>query len=161
MGSILARTLRKPVSNPTKPGDAASRNDERRYAITRTGAFFLARNFMPPDEAFDPAPTMKSTATARAPMPDIHVIHNPAASRFEATVDGLLCVADYSRQGHTVAMTHTYVPDALRGRGVAAALVKAALDWARSQGLKVDPQCSYVDVYMQRHRETLDLLAQD
>jgi predicted GNAT family acetyltransferase len=94
-------------------------------------------------------------------MPDIHVIHNPAASRFEATVDGLLCVADYSRQGHTVAMTHTYVPDALRGRGVAAALVKAALDWARSQGLKVDPQCSYVDVYMQRHRETLDLLAQD
>src|SRR6185369_15924816 len=71
MGSILARTLRKPVSNPTKPGDAASRNDERRYAITRTGAFFLARNFMPPDEAFDPAPTMKSTATA----PSAHARH--------------------------------------------------------------------------------------
>jgi predicted GNAT family acetyltransferase len=37
--------------------------------------------------------------------------------------------------------------------------VKTALAYARAQGLKVQPSCSYVRVYMKRHPETLDLLA--
>jgi uncharacterized protein len=45
----------------------------------------------------------------------------------------------------------------LEGRGIAAQLVQAALQWARSEGLKVDPVCSYVDVYMRRHSEWQDL----
>jgi len=54
---------------------------------------------------------------------------------------------------------HTGVPRALEGRGIAAALVAAALAHARSQGLRVRPVCSYVQVYMRRHPDTLDLLA--
>ena len=42
---------------------------------------------------------------------------------------------------------------------VAAALVGAALAHARAQGLRIRPQCSYVQVYMRRHPETQDLLA--
>ena len=90
--------------------------------------------------------------------PSIDIIHNTAASRFEATVDGHLCVADYRLDGTLMHMTHTVVPRAVEGRGIAAALVSAALAWARSQGLRVNPQCSYVRLYMQRHRETQDLL---
>jgi hypothetical protein len=56
-------------------------------------------------------------------------------------------------------MTHTGVPQALEGRGIAAALVGAALAHARAQGLRIRPQCSYVQVYMRRHPETQDLLA--
>jgi predicted GNAT family acetyltransferase len=56
-------------------------------------------------------------------------------------------------------LTHTEVPPALEGRGIAAALVKAALDWARAEGLRVRPLCSYVVAYMRRHPETQDLLA--
>ena len=56
-------------------------------------------------------------------------------------------------------MTHTEVPPAFEGRGIAAALVREALAWARAQGLKVWPLCSYVAVYMRRHPETQDLLA--
>ena len=41
---------------------------------------------------------------------------------------------------------------------VAADLVQAALDFARSQGLRVRPTCSYVASYMQRRPETQDLL---
>lgn len=89
----------------------------------------------------------------------INVIHNPAASRFEASVDGLLSVADYALQGGVMVLHHTFVPTALRGRGVAAALVHEALAHARSQGLKVEPSCSYVASYMQRHPETQDLHA--
>ncbi len=87
------------------------------------------------------------------------ITHNPAASRFETTVDGRLCVADYHLSGTLMAMTHTLVPPALEGRGIAAALVAEALAHARHQGWRVRPVCSYVESYMQRHPETLDLLA--
>ncbi len=89
----------------------------------------------------------------------INVIHNTDRSRFEATIDGLLCVADYQLGNGVMAMTHTVVPSALEGRGIAAALVSTALDWAREQGYKVSPVCSYVRVYMKRHPETQDLQA--
>jgi hypothetical protein len=87
------------------------------------------------------------------------IVHNASASRFETRVDGLLCVADYRVRGDTMIMPHTEVPAALRGRGIAASLVAAALGWAREQGLKVDPRCSYVAAYMRRHADTQDLLA--
>ena len=93
------------------------------------------------------------------PPTDLAIVHDAARQRFAATVDGLLCEASYQRQGQTLVMTHTGVPPALAGRGIAAALVQAALNHARAQGLQVQPQCSYVRVYMQRHPETQDLLA--
>ena len=89
--------------------------------------------------------------------PDIS--HDTAAHRFETTVDGRDCVADYRINGKVMTMHHTYVPPPLEGHGIAAALVGAALAHARREGLQVRPLCSYVARYMQRHPETLDLLA--
>ncbi len=45
----------------------------------------------------------------------------------------------------------------LEGRGLAGALVRVALDHARSNGLKVDPECPYAAAYMQRHPEAMTL----
>jgi predicted GNAT family acetyltransferase len=90
---------------------------------------------------------------------NLPITHNAAASRFETTVDGHLCVADYQLDDGVMTMTHTLVPPALEGRGIAAALAAAALAHARAAGLRVRPACSYVARYMQRHRDTLDLLA--
>jgi predicted GNAT family acetyltransferase len=56
-------------------------------------------------------------------------------------------------------MTHTWVPPAVGGRGIAAELVRVALAHAQGKGLRVDPACSYVDVYMRRHPETQKLRA--
>jgi predicted GNAT family acetyltransferase len=39
---------------------------------------------------------------------------------------------------------HTFTPPALRGRGIAKDLVLYALDYARSNGIKVVPTCPYV-----------------
>ena len=89
----------------------------------------------------------------------VAVTHNAARQRFEATVDGELCVADYQLRGNVMWMTHTGVPPSVGGRGIAAELVRVALAWADAQGYRVEPSCSYVEVYMRRHPETRKLLA--
>lgn len=92
-------------------------------------------------------------------MSDVRVVHNTAASRFEATVEGQLCVADYRLSAGVMQMPHTFVPPQLEGRGIAAALVSTALEHARREGLRVRPSCSYVRSYIERHPEQQDLLA--
>ena len=87
------------------------------------------------------------------------VTHNAGRQRFEATVDGQLCVADYQLRGNVMWMMHTGVPSAVGGRGIAAELVRAALAWAEQNDYRVEPSCSYVEVYMRRHPETQKLLA--
>lgn len=89
----------------------------------------------------------------------LSIEHSPEHSRFEITVKGHLCVADYELAEDIMVMTHTEVSPALQGQGIAAALVEAALAHARSHKLKVRPQCSYVLAYMQRHPETESLRA--
>ena len=89
----------------------------------------------------------------------MEIQHNPARQRFETTVDGQLCVAEYQLRGNVMWMTHTLVPPAVGGRGIAAELVRVALAHAQAHGLKVQPACSYVGAYMARHPETNPLLA--
>lgn len=89
----------------------------------------------------------------------VTVIHNAAASRFEAAIGGGLGVCAYRLQDGVMWLTHTEVPPQSQGHGHAATLVQAALDWARTQGLGVRPLCSYVATYMRRHPETQDLIA--
>jgi len=88
----------------------------------------------------------------------LDIRHNSAASRFEATVDGQLCVASYHVVNGVMRMHHTEVPAALEGQGIAGQLVRAALVYAAANALKVEPRCSYVRAYMRRHPETHVLL---
>lgn len=89
--------------------------------------------------------------------PDIVVTHEAHRRCFETIVDGLRCELDYVLDGDVMRITHTGVPRPLEGRGIAAELVRTGLSWARNQGLKVNPVCSYVAVYMRRHPEWSDL----
>ncbi len=93
------------------------------------------------------------------PASEFPVHHNTAAQRFECTVDQHLCVADYQRSDDVLRLTHTHVHPSLQGRGIASALAAAAVELARAEGLKIDPVCSYMRVYMERHPETQALLA--
>jgi predicted GNAT family acetyltransferase len=90
--------------------------------------------------------------------PAFEVRHNTAASRFEATVDSLLCRADYRLVDGVMRMHHTEVPAELEGRGIASDLVRAAFAYAEANGYRVLPACSYVRIYMKRHPETHALL---
>ena len=97
-----------------------------------------------------------------SPMPPtpIHVTKNEAASRFEAEVDGHVAFVDYrvGRDGRMI-FTHTEVPPALEGRGIASQLVKTALDTVRAEHQKAVSLCPYVDTYLERHPEYKDLFA--
>ncbi|MEL1264650.1 GNAT family N-acetyltransferase [Pseudoxanthomonas putridarboris] len=95
--------------------------------------------------------------TLDPPALDIH--HDPAALRFATTLDGREAELLYSLRGTRMVIEHTGVPEAIGGRGVAAALVRAALEFARTQGWQVIPACSYSAAYVQRHPEYADLLA--
>jgi predicted GNAT family acetyltransferase len=90
---------------------------------------------------------------------DYRIDHNPAAGRFETRIDSWLCRCDYRIEDGVMHLVHTEVAPSLEGRGIAAALVRAALAWAAEQQLKVRPRCSYVRAYMQRHPETRPLRA--
>ncbi|KAA0888557.1 GNAT family N-acetyltransferase [Pusillimonas sp. ANT_WB101] len=79
--------------------------------------------------------------------------HNVAQSRFEWTEDGMLSVQDYDLQNGVMTITHTGVPEAVGGRGIAGDLTRAALETATEQALKVRPMCSYVATYIERHPE--------
>ena len=89
-------------------------------------------------------------------MSDIH--HDSARQRFETRVDGHACELDYQVRSQVMAILHTGVPQAVGGRGIAAQLTQAALDYARSQGWHVQPLCSYAAAYIRRHPQYADLV---
>ena len=89
----------------------------------------------------------------------MEVVNNEAGQRFEIRLpDGAVAFADYRTMAGRVMFPHTVVPPAHEGRGLASALARASLAWAREQGLQVIPQCSFYLRYMQRHPETHDLV---
>lgn len=79
------------------------------------------------------------------------VVHQPESGRFEISIGDMLAVAEYVRGVDELVLTRTFVPPALRGRGLAEALVRAALDFARTERLRVVPACSYVAAFVERH----------
>lgn len=83
---------------------------------------------------------------------------NPLAKKFFVIEDGKEAFIQYvDVNDNTINYTHTYVPPELRGRGLAARLVEAALTKARSEAKKVTASCSYVRSYLESHPEFQDL----
>ncbi len=93
-------------------------------------------------------------------MDEPEVRHDPEQRRYELVLDGsVIGLIDYREQGGADVFTHTEVAPAHRGTGLAAVLVRAALDDARARGRTVVPQCWYVADFIRDHPEYEDLLA--
>jgi uncharacterized protein len=91
---------------------------------------------------------------------DATIRNNEGRSRYEL-LDGqaVVAVADYRVSGDHVVMPHTHVDPARRGQGLAARLVRHALDDVRATGRSVIPTCWYVSQFIDEHPEYEDLLA--
>lgn len=87
------------------------------------------------------------------------VTHNANFQRFETqAADGSLAFLNYTVAGDRITFEHTFVPEPLRGRGLAATLAGAALEEARQRHWTVVPRCSYVAGFIKRHPEFANLL---
>jgi predicted GNAT family acetyltransferase len=89
----------------------------------------------------------------------IEVRHDAARRRFVAEIDGKEAHLVYHPVAEgTLDYASTFVPESLRERGIASAVVRAALDYARSQHYRVIPSCWFVQRFVQRHPEYRDLI---
>ncbi len=90
------------------------------------------------------------------------VTHDVISRRFEVRAGNHpLAFLSYSFDGDRVIFEHTFVPTALRGKGIAANLVRAALEEARQRRWKIVPRCSYVAGFINRNLQFADLVAQE
>ena len=81
-----------------------------------------------------PANTVE-TGTRVGPVPlSSSVTDNREARQFELVVDGQTAVLTYERTPTSLVLVHTEVPPSLRGRHLADALAKAAIDAAHAEG---------------------------
>ena len=65
----------------------------------------------------------------------------------------------YTVAGAKVIIDHTTVDDVLRGKGVGAQLVRAAVEWARKENVKLLPLCPYARSVFDKTPEYADVLA--
>lgn len=92
----------------------------------------------------------------------VTVRDNPDRQRYEVYADDAFAgYAEYRRTDDTLTLVHTVVKDEFEGRGLAAHLVRAALDEARVHDRAVLPECDYVAAYLARHPELADLVPAD
>lgn len=82
------------------------------------------------------------------------IVHQPG-NRCFAGKDGGVLDYDLDKQGQLV-ITHVAVPEHLRGRGIAAQLVEAALAHAGKHALTVISECEYATAYLKKRSNTGD-----
>jgi uncharacterized protein len=88
---------------------------------------------------------------------DTHVVRNLKAHRFE--IDGEpSAVLNYHEGPDHITLVHTEVAPELEGKGYGSALAHAALEYARTAGLRVIPHCHFVQAYIKRHPQYADLV---
>jgi len=85
--------------------------------------------------------------------------HDPAEGLYIVTADGHQGTVLYRPAGAGIVdFQSTYIPFALRHRNLGTALVRYALEQARSQGVKVIPSCWFVGQVVDRMPEYREVL---
>ncbi len=79
------------------------------------------------------------------------VAHNPESNRFELREDGSTAYVEYVVGDDFLDIIHTIVPWGLENRGIGSALVAAAYNWGREQGLSPKASCSFARAWLARH----------
>ena len=84
---------------------------------------------------------------------NITVVNNEEKKRFEVKLGDELALMNYQRAGKNIIFTHTEVPEAFEGHGIAGKMAHTALEFAKESGLKVQALCPYVAHYVKEHPE--------
>jgi uncharacterized protein len=87
--------------------------------------------------------------------------HDENTKRFSTEIDGQHAELDYTIADGVMTITHTRVPPEIGGRGIAAELMRAALQVAADRGLTINPACSYAAAYMRKQAQSTDKVHMD
>lgn len=84
----------------------------------------------------------------------MQIVHDVQHKKFYCEVDGYEAHMKYNDLGNnSLEYYSTYVPNELRGKGLAGKIVKVAADYAKEYGIKVVPTCSFVTTFYERNPE--------
>ena len=82
--------------------------------------------------------------------PDVR--HDAEGSRFVVDLPDVQAELFYGMFAEDVLdLQHTEVPPSGKGKGIADALIRAALRYTRERGLRVMATCPYVQTWLRRH----------
>lgn len=87
------------------------------------------------------------------------VFHEKENERFVIYAEGNEVYVEYTMRNNIIDLQHTYTHPVLRGKGLAAQVVRAALEFAKENKLKVIPTCSYVQSFIAKNDEYKELAA--
>ena len=90
---------------------------------------------------------------------DQKVIHEKENERFVMYFDGKEVYVEYTMAGKEINLYHTYTDPTLRGKGLAAQVVRAAFEFAKENNLKVIPTCSYTQAFLAKNDEYKEIVA--
>ncbi|WP_404423008.1 GNAT family N-acetyltransferase [Nibricoccus sp. IMCC34717] len=79
-------------------------------------------------------------------------VHQPDLRRFVMAYPEGDALLMYEEDTTSIVFIHTFVPQELRGRGIAEKLMRAGLGWARTTGKVIHATCSYAQVFLERER---------
>ncbi|MBD3414849.1 MAG: GNAT family N-acetyltransferase [Candidatus Aminicenantes bacterium] len=87
------------------------------------------------------------------------VRHERTARRFAVRLDKKIGYLSYEKpEPRILDYAHVYVPPEFRNKGIADKLTQTALDYARENNFSVIPSCSYVAMYVRKHKKYRDIL---
>jgi len=91
---------------------------------------------------------------------DEKVIHEKDNERFVIYTEGNEVYVEYTMKDNELNLYHTFTDPVLRGKGLAAQVVRAAFEYAKENNLKVVPTCSYVQAFVRRYKEYRELITE-
>jgi len=86
-------------------------------------------------------------------MESITITNNERLLRFETPVGDDFAFVDYRWYKGNIALMHTFVPEAGRGKGISSALAKHVLEYAKEKSLQVMVYCPFMAQYISQHPE--------
>jgi predicted GNAT family acetyltransferase len=93
---------------------------------------------------------------------EIKVVDSPEKSRYEAyDGDAVAGYVAYALKGDRITLTHTQVDKAYEGKGVGGRLARGVLDAIRERGLEVLPDCPFINGWIIKHPDYVDLIPAD
>jgi predicted GNAT family acetyltransferase len=89
----------------------------------------------------------------------IAITDDTDSHRYVVRIDGRRAgLLQYRLHPESIELVHTEIYEEFEGRGLGSQLISFALQDARERGLAVLPVCPFVNDYIQRHRQYVNLV---